>query len=378
MGTEAKRTSEDKGKYTKNFVQQSLILLTILQENAGLGQYEQYRITDTTVIPEPDPIMEISGETIAVASDIFAISGAAKAGKSAFMSMAIAASLTHTGTIEDGIEGLKMKPNPDGLAVVHIDTEQAKHKQQKNVQKILNRAQFLKTPPYFLSYNIRKLELNEYEPLTTGICIEANQQFNGIHSIWIDGGADYITGVNEEQPANAIVKYFESLAITYSTAVFIIVHTNPGSDKERGHFGSQLQRKAGGILIVKEDAQTGYSYIEPKILRYAGKGNIKPMGFKYDLSKGYHVGIGVLDKPNSAEAKHRKEMNLAFEYGQKVFASQNAFTYSEAIEQIGIVSGKSISINKSHFAQMNNAKMILKGDDNRYRWSPLYIHNTHV
>ena len=198
----------------------------------------------------------------------------------------IAGAISETGTVIDGFEGVEVLRNDKNKAVIHCDTEQARHKHQKNYKGILRRAG-LNTCAHYLSYNIRQLDINQYAEVTTGICEAALNQFGGIHSIWIDGGADYIADVNNPETSNAAIKYFEELAIKYHTAVFIIVHTNPGGDKERGHFGSQCQRKSGGIISVKSEGDT--SYIEPKMLRYAGNGDIQKLMFKYDKEKGYHV-----------------------------------------------------------------------------------------
>ena len=66
-----------------------------------------------TLIPEPEPVLKISGEIIAAAEDIFTISGASKSGKSAFVSMLIGAAISETGQIADGLEGVEVLFNAD-------------------------------------------------------------------------------------------------------------------------------------------------------------------------------------------------------------------------------------------------------------------------
>ncbi len=325
-----------------------------------LSNYEYLRITDLTEIPQPLPILKINGEMIAVSGDIFTISGASKSGKSAVTGMAIAGALT-PGVINDGLDSMEIAANDQNKAVLHFDTEQARHKHQNNVRSILKRAQLETCPPHFLSYNIRQLDIEEYQQVTDDICEAANNDFGGIHSIWIDGGADYVSDTNDQEKSNEVVKYFESLAIKYETAVFIIVHTNPGSDKERGHFGSQCQRKSGGILLIKNDGD--YSHIEGKMLRYAGANSIPQLMFKYDPEKGYHVGSGIISEDDKAAAILGRLEQLA----KKVFGGQKAYNYKDAIDNIMRARVCGIVAAKNDFKLMNLHSMIIQETDKNWR-----------
>jgi len=338
----------------------------------SLAEYDYLRITDTTPIPEPEPVLKIIGEIIAAVEDIFTISGASKSGKSAFVSMLIGAAISDTGQIIGGLEGVEVSTNLDKKAVIHFDTEQARHKQQRNVKTIVNRSGLSKCPDHYLSYNIRQLDIDKYAEITTGICHAASERFGGIHSIWIDGGADYIADVNDPERSNAAVKYFEELAIQYHTAVFIIVHTNPGSDKERGHFGSQCQRKSGGIIMVKSEGDN--SFIEPKMLRYAGNTDIPQLLFKYDKERGYHVGCGIKGaNGTSPEAKVEKKINDTWILCERIFSGQISFTREKAIDQIMIKRACQNRTAGGDFALMAAGGMILKGEDENYRLNILYV-----
>jgi hypothetical protein len=198
-------------------------------EKPSLLKYEPYRITELTDIPEPIPIMTINGEIISTVGNLTTISGASKSGKSAFSAPIIAEAIINDGEINDPFEGMVIARNKKNKAVIHIDTEQARHKHQKNLKGVLRRAKLDKCPDHLLSYNIRQLNIEIYKQVTEGICEAASNKFGGIHLILIDGIADYIKNVNDEGESNSIVKFFEELAIKYDTPIIIIVHTNPGS-----------------------------------------------------------------------------------------------------------------------------------------------------
>ena len=327
-----------------------------------LTQFDNLRITDKTSIPLPVPIVTINNEIICTECNLTTISGASKSGKSAFTSIILAGAISQTGNI-DGLEGLNVKPNTSGKAVIHFDTEQARHKHQKNLITILDRCGFSNCPDYLLSYNIRALEISCYELMVLQICTAAFLKFKGLHLIVIDGIADFISDVNDPIQANAIVKFFEDLAIKFSCPIITIVHTNPGSDKERGHLGSQCQRKSESVISVKSEGDI--SFIEPKFLRMAGKGNIPTLQFTYDKEKGYHVGAGI--KQSSNEAKVEQNKLIITSIISKVFSGQKSFTYSESVEAIKEASGKGTNKCKEWIVEAQQYGLIFKDTDNRYR-----------
>lgn len=267
-----------------------------------LESFDHLRITDTTDIPPPIPVVTINNEIICTECNMTTISGASKSGKSAFMGIILAGAISENGDI-DGLEYLEVTANANKKAVIHLDTEQARHKHQSNLRTIIKRANYNSCPDHFLSYNIRALDITKYEAMTMSICDTAKAAFGGVHLIVIDGIADYIADVNDTLTANAIVKFFEDLAIKFNCPIITIVHTNPGSDKERGHLGSQCQRKSESLLAIRNEGDI--SFMEPKLLRMAGKGDVPVLQFAYSKEKGYHIGLGI--KPSGDEAKGEKK-----------------------------------------------------------------------
>lgn len=329
-----------------------------------LSEFEYLRITDATDIPQPDPIIKINGEIISTACNITTFSGASKSGKSALSGIIVAGAISPDG-IYDGLQGVYVEQNPTGKAVLHIDTEQSRYKHQLNVKSILRRANLKKCPKYFLSYNIRELDLNKFLETTAAICRSANKKFGGTHLIVIDGIADYIPDPNDPVPSNSIVKSFEELAIECDAPLITIVHTNPGMgpQKERGHLGSQLQRKSESVINIKTDGE--YSYIVPKFLRMAGNTDIPQLQFKYDKSKGYHVDAGIrsIEKTDSDERKLNELRRMCDE----VFSGQKSLTPGEAWEAVAKITGKKKRSCQDRVTEMQAQGWIIKGDDGRFR-----------
>ena len=179
----------------------------------------------------------------------------------------------------------------------------------------------------------------------------------------IDGIADFIKDVNDAEQSTAIVKYFEELAIKYSTPIIVIVHTNPGTDKERGHLGSQCQRKCESLLMIKTEGNI--SFIEPKLLRMAGKANIPAIQFMYDKAKGYHVGCGI--KTEMVVDKSAVRIDAIRAICKTVFSGQVALSYHQAINDIMQQTNKGLVTSKHYFADMKAHNMIVKGEDKNWR-----------
>ena len=324
-----------------------------------LSDFEHLRITDSTVIPEYKPIIKIAGETISTAGGVTVISGQPKSGKTAGTSILIAGAIA-PGEV-DGLDQVEVLQNEEKKAVIHNETEQATWKQKANLKTILKRANLTSCPDYFLSYNFRQLEIEEMQATFSNICQAAAEKFNGIHSIYIDGIADFIKDPNDPEASFDIVKYFEGIAQEYFCPVIVVVHTNPGSDKERGHLGSQVQRKAESVILVKKEGNV--SYFEPKLLRHAGD-DIPKIQFRYDYEKGYHTQCTV---DSTQDRKATEKINKMKALNEKIFSGQRAYKWGDAIEAVikETAFGRNTAINL--FKEMKAHDLIIQGEDKNWR-----------
>lgn len=76
-------------------------------------------------------------------------------------------------------------------------------------------------------------------------------------AVIIDGVADLVLDVNSAEECNGIVAELHMLAIKHDCPIINVIHKNPGSEKTRGHLGSQLERKAEtNLSLDKEDGVT--------------------------------------------------------------------------------------------------------------------------
>lgn len=328
----------------------------------GLDKYEYLRITDKTVIKDAEPRIKIGDAIVGVPNDISSISGLPKAGKSSLVSMIISGSITQTSTFDIPKE-INVKLNDKKQAVIHFDTEQAPKQQQHHLDTILKRARLETCPDYYLSYNIKALDFSEYTTIVDDICFSARDKHNGVYSIFIDGGADFVASVNDDAESIRIVKYFEKLAGEFKCPVIIVIHTNPGiSDKERGSIGSHIQRKDIAAVQVKSDKNG--SYLEGKRFRYCNMSDLPRVNFTYDKSLGYHVANNSTEVFKTVQEQGKDlELNLIL---NKVFGADVYLGYKEAWTAIGKVGGKGETIAKNTFTALKKAELIIQGADGKW------------
>jgi hypothetical protein len=313
-----------------------------------LADFDYMRVTKEKDIAHPEALIKISGASIARAKNLTSISAESKAGKTAVCGVILAGAISKKGDI-DGFAELKVLPNPDGKAVIHFDTEQSDDDQQYMVNTILKRAGMDSTPDYFRSYDTLEMSLKDYQPKTNIICELCANQFNGIHLIVIDGGADYILDVNNTDDANNIIAYFRSLSIKYKCPVVVIVHLNPGTEKERGNFGSQIQRACFGLLTIAKDKGNDISTLKLKLGRKAGVEDVHEISFKYNKEKGYHTEVDAADKEIEFDQKYK---NLMQKIAGEAFSAVESYNASEAIEKIMANTLKKSTVAKGYLKDM--------------------------
>jgi hypothetical protein len=146
----------------------------------------------------------------------------------------------------------------------------------------------------------------------------------------------------------------------YNCPVIVLLHLNPGTDKERGHLGSIIQRRCYALLSITK--RKGISSVQLKIMRKAGNSEVPSIYFTYNESKGYHEEV--------AGPKHRSTLekdNKTKEIAEIIFQGPNAYNYTNAISKIMRHTKKEKSSAKTIMAQMTKNKFISKGKDNLYK-----------
>lgn len=222
---------------------------------------EMYQRIEQTVISANDklppliPVISRKGVLICSEGNISAVVGEAKS-KKTFLCTALVGSLLDLNKQNRfGIEPLFCK-------VLWVDTEQSR----EHIQKVLFRINLLGMIPYdnpngrLLTQTLREESpAKRLEQLRYGI------EYHQPKLVVVDGISDLMSNTNSLEESEALVAELLRLSSMYGCHIMNVLHTNPNSDKARGHLGSTLMRKAETVIFVHRAGEM--SIVEPQYCR---------------------------------------------------------------------------------------------------------------
>ena len=217
---------------------------------------EAYAVNLNEEYIEPKPIIELDGAVIASEGNISAVVGEAKS-KKTFLCTAIVGDLIRLLRKESRFGVTKRLCN-----VLWIDTEQS----EIHVRRVVERLLTLTESPCEKDHPLLKtLKLRELCPLDRKDILLKSIEAYKPKLIVLDGISDLQHNTNDLEESEAIVTTLMALSTVYECHIMCVLHTNPGSDKARGHTGSALQRKAETVLYVRKVGDV--SVVEPQFCR---------------------------------------------------------------------------------------------------------------
>lgn len=237
-------------------------------------------------------IVTIDGVPIGSEGSLMCITGGVGTGKSNYVGSLIAGAIQEHSSDIDTL-GVSVVPNEDRRAVLLYDTEQSGSQLFKNVGNILKRGRTEKKPQHFMAYYLSTMSRKERLNNIMTSMDKAFFEFGGIHLVVIDGLADLIKGVNDENESVAIIENRYRLAAIYHTCIVGVLHYTPNGLKLRGHLGSEVQRKAAAILSIDKDRDPRLSVVKAIKVRDGSPLDVPMVQFAWNDTIGMHSYIGV-------------------------------------------------------------------------------------
>ena len=257
------------------------------------------------------------------------VKGKAKSKKTFFINMAIAT--TVGGEILHNTLRAPFKEEPK--QVLYFDTEQSKYHLQTAVKRVCT--QIGTTVPRNLeAYGLRKKSPSE----RLKIVEHAIQNTPNLSFVVIDGIRDLITCINDEAEASHIASKLLKWTEEQNIHIIAVLHENPGSDKARGHIGTELMNKAETVLGVEVDkSNTNVSIVKAAFCR-----NKSFDPFAFEITE---EGLPQIIQDYEAIAKStRKGFDLStladtdkFKILEEVFKTEKEFGYGVLEAQIKVV-----------------------------------------
>jgi len=273
-------------------------------------------------------LMAVNGVPLGTQDNLFCITGGEGTGKSNYVSAILAGALAQQ-QLDAGLTlGLEVTPNPRGLAVLHYDTEQSEAQLHKNLGKTLRRASLTAVPDFYHSLYLASLSRKDRLKLIQESMDIFHHKHGGILLVVIDGIADLIRSANDETESIAIVDELYRLAGIYNTCLICVLHFVPSGIKLRGHIGSELQRKAAGILSIERDDHPEYSVVKALKVRDGSPLDVPMMLFGWDKALDMHVYRGEKSK----EDKDRRKSSELIAVVWELFRTTNRLSYQDLCE----------------------------------------------
>lgn len=273
-------------------------------------------------------VVAVNGVPLGTQDNLFCITGGEGTGKSNYIAAILAGTLGTERLDAEQTLGLEVTPNPKGLAVLHYDTEQSEAQLHKNLGKTLRRASLTSVPDFYHSLYLASLSRKDRLKLIRESMDLFHHKHGGIHLVVIDGIADLIRSANDETESIAIVDELYRLAGIYNTCIICVLHFVPNGIKLRGHIGSELQRKAAGILSIEKDENPEFSVVKALKVRDGSPLDIPMTLFGWDKALDMHVYRGEKSK----EDKDKRKSNELHAVVRGAFRSATRLSYQQLCE----------------------------------------------
>ena len=217
------------------------------------GSVAVYEVDLSEQLSEPVPVVTLDGQVVCSEGNLSAVVGEAKSKKTFLCSALVGGLLSQSGCM--GFDALPGE-------VLWIDTEQS----EAHVHRVIRRTHILAGLDPDCSHDrLHVLALRELDPK-----LRAQTAFDAIELyrpglVVIDGISDLQYNTNDLEESERIITSLMRFSSHYRTHILCVLHTNPGSDKARGHTGSALQRKAETVMYVHRVGAV--SVVEPQFCR---------------------------------------------------------------------------------------------------------------
>ena len=275
-------------------------------------------------------VVEVNDVPVGTSDNLFCLTGGEGVGKSNFVAAIISGTIAESALDSERTLGLTIIPNPSGRAVILFDTEQSEHQLYKNVRKAVKRAYLDDKPDFFHAYHLSEQSRKErLDIIRTSLDMNFHQH-KGIQLVIIDGVADLVRSANDELESVDVIDELYRLAGFYHCCIVCVLHFVPNGVKLRGHIGSELQRKAAGILSIEKDTNPAFSVVKCIKVRDGSPLDIPMMSFGWDKKEDMFVYMGVKAK----EDKERQKINDLKSIAQGIFEKVDKLTYGEMVKAI--------------------------------------------
>lgn len=309
---------------------------------------------------EKAPVMTLGGTSILTHQNISAIIAKPGGGKSSICEATLATILN------PNVDCLGIEVTNDCRGALYVDFERTNIDVWNSFYRMCRRA------GYHEGQALEKVKiagLRSVPRLTERLqTLEYLLQQHDCSLLILDGAADMVTDSNELKEAIECRIILRELTVKYDLSVLTTIHPNPGSDKPRGHIGSEIHREAECVLLAK--TFEGDVRIITSEFEHGKNKNNAPItaGFKWSDEHMMFISCDVesakIEKENKKAEKYILELLEIMDF---VLPKLKVLTREQLERDIMEFTGKAKSTASRKVNDLLKYKLISKGDDGNYR-----------
>ena len=233
-----------------------------MQQQSLSDILQKCRIDASTPIPDDKIYFVIQNKCIGSTGNFVSLVGAAKSGKSNFISAIIAAGISRKEIF--GINILTY-PHLQKDRICLFDTEQSSFDFQTKAKSI---ARMAKTDDIYKRLDVFSV-VEQSSRMILHLIREYLQSTPTCAVLVLDGLLDAIDNMNNEVEAKQVIKFIRKLAKKHDVLIVTVLHLSKKDKMSIGHIGSSSDRYAQSTLEVEKNKE-GHFILAPKLLRSAG------------------------------------------------------------------------------------------------------------
>jgi len=215
-------------------------------------------------------IFTIDSKVIGCAGGVVCFQGAPKAGKSTFITSAIASAFTTW-----DIFGMKLNFPPNRKRICYIDTESSDFDYYRVLDRIRQQIITDHLPHNFDSFLFKEDSPNEIKEMT-----ELYLQENPDCSILVlDGILDLISDFNSVEQSFYLIQWLKKITKIHNLLILCVLHLGKKDQNSIGHIGSYLDRKSQSVLKIERNKENKTIDLSATFLRSSEEFN--PISIAY-------------------------------------------------------------------------------------------------
>lgn len=293
-------------------------------------------------IPDAVTVLQQFETPIFSLGDVSTITGMAKSRKTFLITSIIVAFLDDSGF-------LGMNSDLPTKRVLLIDTEQSRAFVQRLIRRIYRLMKWDFQDD--VKDRLRVLSLRELTPEKRLEVVKNTIEAYKPTLVFIDGSADLINDTNSVEDSNNLVNELMRISTEYKCHICSVVHTNPNSEKTRGHFGSELQRKSETVMLVTREGDT--TTVKPQFTR-----NMEFAPFSFIINE-----RGL---PEQTETVQPKEENLQAIF-EEIYSYSTYLSYGDLQSKLMELTGKRKTACGNRITKGKDEQIIYQDTEGFYR-----------